>query len=387
MRGLDGSNMTMPAKLSETETLYWTDLKSLCMSAGPCITISLPAFHQGAQALSYAIQLKAALRVSQHELIKRCPPQEVETLMTPIREMAEDPEMLAGGGDVVIFRSPTLCRRFRLPGPIRGRTVVARYFHLLPFLDQLCVDREFYILAISQKKPRLLHYADRECQEVPLPAALPHNVEEAGAFDAPDHMLRNHSGAERSFGSMSGVSFGTGSEREKDHERLHHFFRLLDQGLSGFLKGQPLLLSGVGYEVSIYRRAATYPHLLETNLEGDLHILSLKEIACRAYESARDRSRRQAGKQLNQLREMAGTARISSDIRQVVKAGEEGRVAKLIFAEQAEFGATLEALESDSPEDLLNAAAVLSIRSGAEVFMLPAAMMAAEGPVAAIFRF
>ena len=83
---------------------------------------------------------------------------------------------------------------------------------------------------------------------------------------------------------------------------------------------------------------------------------------------------------------MAGTERTSFDIHQVLRAAEEGRVAKLILGlgEEAESGV---AVEPDSQEDLVNAAAVLSIRNGAEIFMLPADAMGSLAPLAAMFRY
>jgi hypothetical protein len=186
---------------------------------------------------------------------------------------------------------------------------------------------------------------------------------------------------------MSGVSFGTGAEREKSNRRLHDFFRLVDAGLASFLKGQPLLVAGARHEVAIYQRAATYAGLLESDLEKDLHTLAPDEVASLAYRSAQNHARRKAQEQLQQLRELAGSGRTAAGIRPVLKAAEEGRVAQLILAEEAEFGSTLEALESDSQEDLLNAAAVLSIRNGAAVSTLPAAAMGAEAPVAALLRY
>ncbi len=377
----------MPVRVVPTEMLHWDDLKPLCESPGPCITITLPAYHQGGRALAYAIQLKASARTAHEELLKQIAVEEVEALMDPILELEEDPEMSVGGRGMVIFRSPTAFRRFYLLGPIGARTVVGRYFHIVPFLDRLCTDREFYILGLSQKHIRLLHYSDGDCEELQLPAAVPKNVEEAGAFNAPDHMLRNRSAAGKSSGSMSGVAFGTGSEREKGNERLHHFFSLVDKGLSDTLKGKPLMLSGARYEVASYRRSAAYPALSAGDLEGDLHTLSVQEIAHLAYQSARMQSASKAEEQLRQLREWAGTKRISRDIRQIARTAEEGRIAKLFLAEGAEFGATLEALESESPEDLLNMAAVLSIRSGAEMFMLPGKTMGPKAPIAALFRY
>ena len=43
--------------------------------------------------------------------------------------------------------------------------------------------------------------------------------------------------------------------------------------------------------------------------------------------------------------------------------------------------------ESESQEGLLNAIAVLSIRSGSEIFTLPASAMAPTGRAAASFRY
>lgn len=376
-----------PVKELSVEMLAWEHLKLLCASPAPCITITLPAFHQGALALPYAVHLKQALRAVRQDLFKQTFLDEAERMMEPLRSLPGHPEMNQSGRDMVIFRSPSLLLQFHLPGPVHFRSVIGRYFHVVPFLHHLCADREFYILELNQKHIRLLHYQDGVCAETPLPSGLPQNVEQAGAFDAPDHMLRNRSTAGTSNGSMTGVPFGTGSERERSNVRLHDFFRSVDAGLGDFLKGQPLMLSGARYEVALYRRAATYAGLLASDLEKDLHTLTPDEVARLAYRSAQNHVRRKAEKQLEQLRELAGSGRTATGIRPVLKAAEEGRVAQLILAEEAEFAATLEALEADGQEDLLNAAAVWSIRNGAGVFTLPAAAMGGEAPVAAVLRY
>jgi hypothetical protein len=289
---------------------------------------------------------------------------------------------------MIIFSSPGMFRQFYLPGPAPCLAVVRPYFHILPFLNQLHVDREFYILGLSEKHLHLLRYTNGECEEVPLPDGVPKNAEAAGAFNPPDHTLRDRSAAGQSSGTPSAVVFSTSSEREKAHERLREFFRLVDQGLSKVLSGQRLLLSGASYEVAIYRRAAVYPFLMEGYLGGDLHDLLMPQIARRASEHTRIQARQQAEKQLHLLRE-AGPERTSFDIPHILKAAEEGRVAKLILGlgEEAASGATLQGFESDSQAGLMNAAAVLSIRYGAVVFVLPASAIAPSGPVAAMFRY
>ena len=59
----------MPARVVPTEMFRWDDLKPLCESPGPCITITLPAFHQGERTLPYAIQLKASARTAHEKLL------------------------------------------------------------------------------------------------------------------------------------------------------------------------------------------------------------------------------------------------------------------------------------------------------------------------------
>lgn len=377
----------MPASQVSVEMLGWEDLKLLCASPSPCITITLPAFHQGAQTLPYATQLKQALRIVQQELSKQRSFDSAEILIEPLRKLIAAPEMKQSGRDMAIFRSPSLLLRFELPAPVQFRAVVGRYFQVVPFLHQLSAAREFYILELNQKHIRLLRCLHGACSGVPLPSSLPANVEQDGAFDAPDHTLRNRSSAGTSNGAMTAVSFGTTSEREKGSERLYHFFKSVDEGLAAVLRGQPLLLSGASYEVAIYRRAATYPGLLDSHLEKDLHSLEPHEVARLARPSLCHQFRREAERWLQRLRELAGSGRISTGVRPVLKAASEGRIAKLILAEDAEFAATREALESDSPEDLLNAVAVLSIRNGGDVLTLPAESMGAQAPVAAILRY
>jgi len=361
-----------------------SDLKSLCTHDGPCITITLPAYYLGTRALPYATNLKTAVRVVEQELLKQDRYEDREQLLAPIHQLAKDLEDCEGEPDSVIFLSPGMFRRFYLPGPVLPRTIVGWYFHLLPFLDQLIVDREFYILGLNEKHLRLMRYSDGQCREVALPYGLPGNAEAAGAFAAPDHMLRDRSLAGHSSGAQPAVLFGTSLERERAHERLHEFFRLVDQGLSKILRGEPLLISGVDYEVAIYRRASAYRFLMEDHLAGDLHDESMQEIARRVSEYARVQARKQAEKQLRLLRETAGT-RTSFDIHRILKAAEEGRVSKVILGVGDQAG--LQVSESASQEGLLNAIAVLSIRSGSEVFTLPASAMAPTGRAAASLRY
>lgn len=371
----------MPTASAPFKFLGMEDLVPLCASTGPCITITLSAFHPGVQS-TYRTRLKAAVRLAGQELAKQNSFSQIDELLAPLDELANDPAMEAGGRDMAIFRSPGMFHRFHLPGAVRERVVVARHFHITPFLKQLLPQREFYILAVNRKHLRLLRFLDSECKEVALPAGIPHNVEEAGGFDAPDHMLRNRSSAGSSAGTMSAVSFGTGSEREKRHEHIEQFFRLVDRGLGELLQRLPLLLAGVDYEVALYRRASRYPHIMSDRLAGDPRILTLQDIARLAGEIAGTEAQHLAGAALERYREKVGASRTSTEPWQILPAAAEGRVAELILEEGAELPDPPESMQ-----DVLNAAAVLTLASGGSVFVLPANRMGREAPIAALYRY
>jgi len=362
-------------KVEPAQALNWRELKELCASAGPCITIMLSAHHPGAHTLSYAVRLRNAIRAASQDLREFISPGQMDELLAPLHDLADEPVMGAGGGDMVIFRAPEVFARFHRPAAVKDAVVVSQHFYVVPLMRMLGGEREFFILGVGQKGLRLLHYRDGRCEPVPLPASIPSNVEEAGAFDQPDHTLENRSTAGKSAGSLAGVPFGTGSEREAAGERLHHFFRLVDKGLAEVLTGRPLLLAGVEYEVSAYRRAARYPHVLDGDLPGDLRLLTVEEIQQLASQYAGSRATEEAEEALREFRERP--ERVASDLATVVRAAGQGRIAKLILAESAD------ALSGD----LLNTAAALTIRNGGRVFVLPAERMAGAGPVAAIFRY
>jgi hypothetical protein len=115
-----------------------------------------------------------------------------------LRELVASNEMNAGGGSMVIFRSPGKFHRFHFRGEVNDRVVVGPHFLVTPLLPQLSGERECYILDASRKDIHLLRYSSGRCKEVAIPSSVPKDVRAAGAFDAPDHDLEGRSAAGKS---------------------------------------------------------------------------------------------------------------------------------------------------------------------------------------------
>jgi hypothetical protein len=367
-------------------TLDPAALKELAAHKGPCLTMFIPDRHPGAQAGSRTALIR--------DMIHRVEPQlkaRAASLLSPLATMADTEEIAAGGPGFAIFRSPHHLEVFHLPGTTTGTLAVASHFTLLPLLERVYAPQQFYILGLSRKHLRLLRYNAGVCEEVPMPPQVPENVEAAAGLDAPDHDLENRSTAGIATGSMKAVHFGTTTDREAAGEYLYHFLGMIAQGLNDTLNGAPLLLAGVHEEAAAYRRASRYPNILEAELHGNIEFLSLGEIARAAAEAAREHYLRAGQKVLAELREMPDRSRtLVGNPHRVLRAAAAGRVHRLCVREATAIHGPMEK-ELDTvhiaTEDLLNAAAVETIRHGGEVFVLPSDRMPASNPVAAILRY
>ena len=210
---------------------------------------------------------------------------------------------------------------------------MASHPHITPLLADLLPQREFYVLAITKKHLRVGLWQDGVCTEIPLPAGVPKSFEEAVVFEQPDHDRQSRSPSGASSPQVGATRFGTGSERDVIHERLHQYFHLVDRELTGMFKGAPLVLVGVAQELAAYRSESKYPHILAAKATSPEH-LTWVELGKRAQEAALEAQREAAENVLGQLRD-ARRDRVASGIRKVLEAAHEGRVHTLLVEKDA----------------------------------------------------
>jgi hypothetical protein len=310
-------------------------------------------------------------------------------LLAPIEALAADPAQAAGGPARAIFRAPGFLAQYPVSSAPEG-LVIASHFHLTPFIAEACAPQEMLVLALSTKRLQLYEYAHGECRARELPAGVPASLEEAGQFNRSEAHLSNRRPVGASAGDSKGVRFGTTTDRESTREYLHDFFETVHRGLKAALAGRPLLLLGVKEEIASYRRAAgNGPELLDGD-PGNADFTPLTEIAAQARVAGLAGYYRSGEAALAAWREMSDRRRAANGIRAVLPAAAEGRVHQLCLRADA-------VIEGEMPskydrafrpaEDLANAAAAETLRSGGEVFVLPPASMPVNEAVAAVLRY
>ena len=111
------------------ELLVKNSLRPVCSSAGPFLTVYLPACHPGTSDLPRSPRLKAILRSAAAELERRLYRGSIDELLAPFEEIASDPAAMAGASDSVIFGAPAFFQHFRVSSRVSERLVVANHAH------------------------------------------------------------------------------------------------------------------------------------------------------------------------------------------------------------------------------------------------------------------
>jgi hypothetical protein len=384
-----------PLEITVPKVVSFDDLRRLALASEPALTVSI-AIREPTQIQQH---LKNALRgLEEHLKSAGIDSGTASALLEPIHALTNAIESEGDWGlGMLIFRSTDVFRYFPVREPSKEFVTVGRRFQIRPLLHQISHEQRFYLLALSQKHVRLFHCTTQRAEEVQLPPKTPRNLEEFLHNRIPDHVLDNRSSGGPSTGSMKGVVFGTSSDRERQDEYLHHFYKEIDKGIHPLLRTEtaPLILAGVEYEIPLYRNVNTYPRLLDDAVHGSPDGLTPHDLHARALKIVRKTFSPAVEKARSEVEEYRGTRLASTDPDEILKRAHEGRISNLLIREDAVFNgvwdeATQQAQtagRASEEEDLLNLAALVTAQNRGQVFGLEAKEMPGGLDAAAILRF
>jgi hypothetical protein len=379
-----------PEKISTPEVIGFDDLKDLAKTRGLCITIAL--------AIPDPAQIRPRINNSLRGLQKSMQDFAVDErtasgLLAPIQSFASSVEIEGQWGrNLVLFRSHDVFRPFSVLDLARDFIDVGHQFQIRPLLSMVGLEQRFYVLALSRNHVRLLRATQQQAKEVPLDGVIPQSLQTWLNERIPDHVLDNRSSIGPTAGSMKGVVFGTSTDQERHNEHLAHFFGEIDSGVRAILGSGdiPLILAGVAEETRLYARVNTYPRLVADSIQGSPEKVSATELHERAKGIARHTFTKALQKALEEMKNERGAGPAITDARSILKAAHEGRVADLLFREDAELrGAWDETTQEIRPgeQDLLNLAALRTLSNSGRAFALRSSDLPEPASMAALLRF
>ncbi|HLI85088.1 MAG TPA: hypothetical protein VKV17_14300 [Bryobacteraceae bacterium] len=381
--------------MTTTEEIQALTIRELLRARGPCITLVLAGDEMG----DTAIELKNALARIREELRKPNLDKlgmDGEALLQPIAAAATEARFAKGAGSMVILRSSEVLEIYRVRG-LKPLVRVGERFDARTLVAAEAARKRFAILALSQKRTRILRCTGDSCEEVPFPAGYPSSLADAMQTRQPDHVLDNRVTGGPSIGAGT-VLFGTSTDREAKGEYLLHFFQDVDRAVKAVLKGseEPLVPAGVEQELALYRRANTYAQLVEPGVAGAPDGMDGAELQKRA-RAALEQWEQMPGNALPaDLDRRISLGLASIHIHTIVPAAFAGRVSEFFFEANAQFPGVYDAATqeirqaeetAEEPVDLVELAAYQTIAQGGEARIVEEQAMPEGARVCALFRY
>ncbi len=382
------------SKAAEITRISMKEIKELGAATGPCLSILIPIDSAHGQTAQNSIRLKNGIEAAKKLLADKGV--DPKPLIESIQAITEDLKWTGQG--LAVYCSPDLCRAFELAFTVTDSVMVGDHFYVKPLIPLLNADQPFYILALSQKHPRLLRCTEQSSEEVELPQSAPTSLWNDKQSDQPDHDQDNHSSGGPDQGGMRGVAFSTNTDSEDRPEYLAHFYKHVSEGVTALLKeeGAPVVIAGVDYETAAFRKVNVYPHLVADCVHGSADGLKRGELHKRALEAMKTHREVPLKAALARYDQLAGGERGSSTIKDIVAAAFDGRILDLVLAESAQYmGNFDEATHNvkghkqpvDGDEDLLNAAALQTLMHAGQVYVVPPTQVPHGAPAVAVFRW
>jgi hypothetical protein len=369
-----------------------------------CVSIYLPTHRTGTEAQQDPLRLRNQVREAEKRLSgKGVGRRDVQKMLEPASKLLREPYFWQHQSDgLAIFLSSNGIRRYRLPLIFEELVFVDDHFHISPLLPLFTGDGQFFILALSQNKIRLLNGTRDSVSEVDIGEV---GGSLAEAIPSDDHQidLQLHTSGSTGGTSESGsVTFhgqGGGSDESAKNELLR-YFRLVSDGLTEFLQEdrRPLVLAGVEYLLPIYKEANTYPNLIDVVIKGNPDLLSADVLHKSAWEILEPLFQAAQEETVVHYQQLAGqaSARVADTLEEILPAAIQGRVETLFIAiGKQQWGIydpvtnRIELHDQMEPgdESLMDLAAVQSYLKGGIVYVVEAEKLPGGTNAAAVLRY
>ncbi len=375
------------------------------------ISIYMPTHRGGPETQEDPIRFKNQLDQAEEMLrdhvsrVEGMSAKQRQQLLKPARDLAAE-----GGGfwryqsdGLAILLSPEINRVYRLPVPFEPLTFVGRRFHLAPLLAAVEDGSDFYVLAMTQHNVRLLHGTRYSVSDIVLPGA-PHGVDSMFFDKNTADQLQFHTiggGGEGAGGGSKGehaaVFHGQGGTERPQEERILHYMRKVNEEVTRALRGRksPLIFAGDVTMFPLYQQANTYPHLLNEFVVGSPKPLSHKQLYDKAWPIVRERLEEERRKTVQRIDAAVRTHKGETNVPGIIQQCAAGRCDTLLLSSRAHFWGRYNGDGKVQPlgerkadaEDLLNIAALETLRHGGRVAVLENEEMPQQAVAAASFRF
>jgi hypothetical protein len=303
---------------------------------------------------------------------------------------------------LALFIGENYYKKFTCPTSFKKESFITGEFIVTPLLPLIVNNGEFFILSLSKHQIKL-YKADRfSIEEINLEQYnVPVSIDEYLKYFEFRKQTQGKARDAFSGSDIAGVHYH-GHEQEKDNANAYllEYFKKVNTGLADIINEShaPLVLMGVEYEVSMYRKANSYNFLSEAEIWGNFEHANKGEIHQRAWNEIRKIFEQPVKKRLNNYNLLAGTGKTSYDLKEVFKSAVSGRVEsvmlypdKHVWADiKDENNVIIHEEQQEDDIDLLNSIAVQTLLNSGEAIPVTEETMPEKevgADLAAVYRY
>ncbi len=374
-----------------------SDLDELvAMDARPAVSIYLPTHVAGREIRQDPIRLKNLLSSAAERLAATWRRPEIEDFLGPAESLVGDEEFWRHQQQgLAVFLAPGFNRIHKLPIPVPGEILLGDHLHIKPLLPLLEDAGSFWLLTISAKRTRLYHGSRWEFAE-DTAIDLPQGV---GKIRAMTDYEETHYGSPvgRRGTFAHAQSFGEAPEELRKTE-LIEFLHRIAAAVEPHLKGKPtpVILAAHPEIQGHFLQIAGSEKIQPDGISENPDALTEDELHRRAYTLVEPKLAEARAAGLDRLNGLLPAGKATTKPEEIVKAARYARVDILFLAGDDHLWGSFDESQDrvvahgsavDGDIDLLDFAALMTLRQGGSVMLVARAALPPPGLSAAILRY
>jgi hypothetical protein len=368
----------------------------------PAVSIYVPTHQAGREVRQDAIRLRNLISTAAKRLGAAQRGPEITKLLEPAAAIVDDEDFWRyQDRGLAVFLAPGFDRIHKLPVAVPEALTAGTHFSIRPLLPLIEHDDRFWVLTVSSRRSRLYQgsrWSFDECCGLDLPQGVEeiHNetVYEEAHYAAPTgRPSRGPSGLSKA------QSFGE-SPDELHKTQLLGLLRRVAATVEPLVRRRPapVILAAHPEIQGNFRDLARWKDLLPEGILENPDAMPAKELHRQAHDLLAPRRDKARAEALGQLHGFIGNGngKATTKPAEIVKASRYGRVERLFLGDttplwgqfiEAEDRLVVRGNAEPGDQDLLDYAALMTLRQGGDVTLVARAQLPPEASAAAILRY
>ncbi|MEN6384046.1 MAG: hypothetical protein ABFD79_02500 [Phycisphaerales bacterium] len=363
----------------------------------PSISFYLPTHIHGEEARQDPIRLKNLITECRDVLKKSYPQERAAEILKPASDLVRDAIFWQHQSNgLAMFITPDFSEHVQLSIKPDTSLYVGSLFRVLPLIEAYIDNGIFYLLVLSQHIVKLFEANHYTKTEIELPNT-PRNIEELLRFDIAEENISARSLPPGSISGKGAMYYGS-ADLKLSKRNIERYVQIIATAVDKKLinKSAPLIIAAVEYEQSMFRMHSTYPYLISKGMYGNPDQIKTDSLHNEAWDILADYIKKNQEKYITLYNDFSNTDKTSCDLNEIMKSAYMGRIDTLfVDMNKRKYGIfdthllTTEIHEQQelADEDLLNWAAIYTLKKEGRVFPLNKNLTNKNQPVAAIFRY